>query len=444
MMRRREILHLLSALGLVVVFLVLSPLASQAQTDSSVMLESAEVGLGQTGTVAAHIFCAATSCNGFAFELRFDPAQIDVRRVELGPYLGTSVFISEETIDHEAGVVRFAAVSVQPPPADAEDVLFLLEIEGRALGKTPLVFSALNVIDGNGRAIPAQGEGTIVTVVDPTQQPTATPTPQPQPTSSVPCTVWAESENVRVRVGPGTHRGVFAYMPPNRPFTVIGQAQDRDGETWFQLDKDMFPRGEKALSLWVKADEVTQSGPCQDVPQAEAPPVILNPSANSSSGQDQGQDQGQSQASGTWGACGSCDSCGYPSWQCVSAPDGQCVWDPSRCSNPASAAASAPSGGGTSSSGGGGGGGGGGVTCYTLTANAYGAGGVNVLTPPTCGSGYKMGDSVELEAVPAGYFYDVDSWWGTCDNIPPGNPLTAIVTINGDCEVNVSFVYIGP
>ena len=428
---KRGILHLLGVLGLVTMLFVLSSAPSFAQTGSSVILESAEVGLGQTDTVTARIFCAESSCNGFAFELRFDPTRIDVRSVELGPYLGTRVFVSEETIDHEAGTVRFAAVSVQQPPADADNVLFSLEVEGLALGKTPLVFTALSLVDGNGKRVAAQGEGTIVTVTDPTQQPPPTPTAEPQPTLSVPCIVWAEEKNVRVRVGPGAHRGVFAYMPTDQPFPVIGQAQDRDGNTWYQLDKDLFPRGEKALSLWVKADAVAQSGPCQDVAQTEAPPVILNPSANSSSG------QGQGQANGTWGACGSCDTCGHPAAQCVTAPDGQCVWDPTRCAGAGGAAVSVPSGGGSS--------GGGGPTCYTLTANAYGAGGVNVLTPPTCGgSGYNMGDSVELEAVPAGYFYDVDSWWGTCGNIPPSNPITAIVTINGDCEVNVSFVYIGP
>ncbi len=429
-MWRRGVLYIAGVMVLVMLFLTLTPAPSLAQGESSVTLEPATVGLGQTGTVSARIFCGLSSCNGFAFELRFDPTAIDVRGVDVGPYLGTSVFISEEEIDHQAGIVRFGAVSLQPPPADAEEVLFLLELEGVALGKTPLVFTALTLIDANGRSVVARGEGTIVTVVDPAFQPTPTPTPTPQATSAVPCTVWAESENVRVRVGPGTHRGVFAYMPVNRPFQVIGQAQDRDGKTWWQLEKSTFPRGDSALSLWVQADEVTQSGPCQDVAQTEAPPVILNPnpSAASASG-------AQAQASGTWGACGSCDSCGYPASQCVTAPDGQCVWDPTRCLGAGGAAVSVPAGGG--------GAGGGGPTCYTLTTSSYPGGSINVLTSPTCGSsGYNSGDSVLLQAVPP-TLYSVDSWAGTCGNIPSGNPEFATVTILGNCSVEVYFVYTG-
>ena len=34
---------------------------------------------------------------------------------------------------------------------------------------------------------------------------------------------------------------------------------------------------------------------------------------------------------GTWGGCGSCSSCGYTSSECVLNPNGDCVWDYSRC-----------------------------------------------------------------------------------------------------------------
>ncbi len=36
-------------------------------------------------------------------------------------------------------------------------------------------------------------------------------------------------------------------------------------------------------------------------------------------------------ASGEWGACGSCDTCGHHSSECVLDPDGACAWDPGAC-----------------------------------------------------------------------------------------------------------------
>jgi hypothetical protein len=45
---------------------------------------------------------------------------------------------------------------------------------------------------------------------------------------------------------------------------------------------------------------------------------------------------GETNASGEWGACGSCDTCGHPG-ECVVSPDGQCVWNPQTCAASASA-----------------------------------------------------------------------------------------------------------
>ena len=36
-------------------------------------------------------------------------------------------------------------------------------------------------------------------------------------------------------------------------------------------------------------------------------------------------------ATGEWGACGSCDSCGFAAAECVLDPNGACVWDPQTC-----------------------------------------------------------------------------------------------------------------
>lgn len=39
---------------------------------------------------------------------------------------------------------------------------------------------------------------------------------------------------------------------------------------------------------------------------------------------------------GQWLGCGSCSTCGHPANECVTAPDGACLWDPSTCNAPAS------------------------------------------------------------------------------------------------------------
>lgn len=36
-----------------------------------------------------------------------------------------------------------------------------------------------------------------------------------------------------------------------------------------------------------------------------------------------------------WQACGSCDTCGHPSSECVTSPEGACLWDPATCNIPA-------------------------------------------------------------------------------------------------------------
>ncbi len=93
-------------------------------------------------------------------------------------------------------------------------------------------------------------------------------------TSAEPCTIQTDSDTVNVRVGPGTQRGVRAYLPPGQGFPVIGQVESDDGTLWWQLD---LPNIEQA---WVAETDVDESGACELVSGADAPPfVAVQPAA---------------------------------------------------------------------------------------------------------------------------------------------------------------------
>lgn len=129
----------------------------------------------------------------------------------------------------------------------------------------------------------------------------------------------AQRDTIRVRVGPGTNRGIFGFFPANQDIRVIGQATADDGSTWWEVDRSLIEGGETAITLWVAQSEVEASRICNRVVATDAPPIIPSSNTPNTPG---------------WGACGSCESCGpYPSSECVTTPEGVCTWDPTRCRN---------------------------------------------------------------------------------------------------------------
>jgi hypothetical protein len=140
--------------------------------------------------------------------------------------------------------------------------------------------------------------------------------PLPQ-LGGLPCTVLTDRADVPVRVGPGENRSVRLFLPAGEPVAVIGRAT-ADGTAWWQLDLEGIEQA------WVSQGDVDAVGNCLSVPSADAPPVVPG-----------GQTQSDS-SSGEWGECGSCNSCLGPDSQCVTTPDGQCVWDATRCGAPQS------------------------------------------------------------------------------------------------------------
>ncbi len=218
------------------------------------------------------------------------------------------------------------------------------------------------------------------------------------------CKVRTEQELfARVRVGPGENRGIFGFLPAKQDFTVIGQALDEQGKTWWQLDKDEIPGSEFAASLWVAEEEVDEIGNCLSVPPGEIPPIIpgLPPPARVTPG--------------GWGPCGSCDTCGHPG-ECVASPDGTCLWDPKTCAPPT------------------------GGECYYLVVQVVnpptGAiGSVAIGKKPDCpDGGYSPGTQVPLSAIPP---YRM-SWSGTCPGASGTNP-NITVTMNFSCTAIASW-----
>lgn len=204
--------------------------------------------------------------------------------------------------------------------------------------------------------------------------------------SGSPCAVRTNRADVAVRVGPGLSRGHFMNMPPGIEYTVIGQVADDTGMLWWQLDKTEFAGHESVISLWVAQADVEEVGVCTQIPQVEIPPIIPEPEDPPETG---------------WGPCGSCDTCGHPASECVTSPDGQCLWDPATCQS------EQPGPGDDDDE----------PVCYRVSVtidmgNCFGAGSVSLDTAPNCPGGYVPGTSVQAHATAEDQKCQVQSWSG--------------------------------
>lgn len=89
------------------------------------------------------------------------------------------------------------------------------------------------------------------------------------------CTVSTDSANtVQLHVGPGLNRAVVAFLPANTDFEVTGSFTTDDGSEWFQLDKSEAAPNSAASEVWVARENVDESGDCDSVADASAPPIV--------------------------------------------------------------------------------------------------------------------------------------------------------------------------
>lgn len=91
--------------------------------------------------------------------------------------------------------------------------------------------------------------------------------------STTPCTITTDANNVAVRVGPGTNRATFVFLPSGMDFDVLGKAEI-DDHVWWKLDKQAVAPKKSAAEAWVSELDVDESGDCDAVADVNAPPVI--------------------------------------------------------------------------------------------------------------------------------------------------------------------------
>jgi hypothetical protein len=275
------------------------------------------------------------------------------------------------------------------------------------------------VVTGNSITLPTTPDmyRFLVGIVDPTTGAIICSTDIAMPGQQVvpPCVVITDRGNVTVHVGPGRGRGVFGYLEPGVEYAVVGQAVDDEGNPWWQIDKTQFAGHEAVTSLWVAQSDVTAIGDCAQVPQTDVPPVIP------------GDDE---PPPGGWLPCGSCDTCGHPANECVTSPEGVCLWDPATCAPGPVPTVPPP---------------GDDEQCYTInvaidmTNCQFTSGSAMLDIMPNCDGGrYTAGTTMQAHAVAVDPKCQVDYWSG-CGASGGDNSVT--FTANSNCTLTAHMHY---
>lgn len=166
MKRRNLTLVLAVALAAVVILLLINGgRTGFAQSRTTIRLDTITLGPGEQGAVTAQIECGAGQCGAFDLSIRFDPAIIQVDRLEIGPYLGTQPVVVENTFDNQAGSIDVAAAALGTPPPIGSTVLLTLYVTASGTGSTPLHIQEAEVSDLVGNAqdvLPSDGTVTVI------------------------------------------------------------------------------------------------------------------------------------------------------------------------------------------------------------------------------------------------------------------------------------------
>ncbi len=86
------------------------------------------------------------------------------------------------------------------------------------------------------------------------------------------CTVIAARSGVRIRVGPGTDRGIVGLFQAGTGRTVIGWSKDDNNDSlWWKIEV------EDVDSAWVAQSDMIATGSCLTVPASSAPPIQYQP-----------------------------------------------------------------------------------------------------------------------------------------------------------------------
>lgn len=229
--------------------------------------------------------------------------------------------------------------------------------------------------------------------------------------NQLPCAIRTDRADVRVRVGPGPDRAAFTFLPSGVDILVIGQAVGSDGALWWEVDRSQIPGGGAALSLWVAQSDVATVGDCSQVPQTDVPEVVIPDEPG----------EPEEPPPGGWLPCGSCDTCGHPANECVTSPEGLCLWDPATCVVPVPDD-------------------GDGGACYAVSVtvdlgNCAGFTTASAMldTPPNCeGTRYTPGTTIQAHAVAVDPKCNVDYWSGCGAS---GGDNSVSFTPSGSCTL---------
>ena len=163
-----------------------------ALQDPTVRVEPVEsvVDVGETFTIRVMID-EASELGGFEFALFFANATVMVDEVTLGDFLGSTgrtVITVGPTINNEAGVTRFGAVTIGSAAGpNGTGELAVISLTTQGLGTSPLDLEDVMVLNTSAEhASPIVEDGTVVAGGAPTATatPTATTTPTSTPTAT--------------------------------------------------------------------------------------------------------------------------------------------------------------------------------------------------------------------------------------------------------------------
>lgn len=233
-----------------------------------------------------------------------------------------------------------------------------------------------------------------------------------------PCAIRTMRADVPVRLGPGFDRAVFTFLPFGMDILVIGFANDAAGNRWWQIDKTVIPGHEAVIALWVLAEDVEESGNCQQVPPGDNPPPVVPGEP----------EEPEIPPPGGWLPCGSCDTCGHPANECVTSPEGLCLWDPATCVAPPPEEPEEP-----------------GETCYRISVT-YDPGrcqtpiSAMLDTVPNCAGGlYLAGTTINAHAVAVDPKCNVEYWSGCAS----GTENSISFTATRSCTLT-AHMHVGP
>lgn len=107
------------------------------------------------------------------------------------------------------------------------------------------------------------------------------------------CVISTDSaDTARVRVGPGENRTSVSFLAAGQDFVVLGSFEDDAGGIWYQLDKEEAAPGRAINEAWVAASDVDSTGDCENIAEADAPPIIPITSSVPATTNDEGGDDG--------------------------------------------------------------------------------------------------------------------------------------------------------